>query len=114
MDDVDEDKVIEMLVAFEKEMGENKGREKRRTWKENKERRQAQKKSRRILERGERPRLRTAPAAQIAAIADAGKPSARIHTARRRTGTKGSGVAGGAAKKADFFVYFGNVEGHDG
>ena len=46
-----------MLVAFEKEIGENKGREKRRTWKENKERKLAQKKSRRILERGERPRL---------------------------------------------------------
>ena len=33
---------------------------------------------------------------------------------RLEGGPEQRAVAGGAAKKADFFVYFGNVEGHDG
>ena len=74
IEDVDEDEALCMLVAWEKE--QNESHDKRKTSKGNKERKQAQKKDRRVFNRGAqrgRPRLSIADLKERTKCANCGQ-----------------------------------------
>ncbi|CAE7224945.1 RE2 [Symbiodinium sp. CCMP2592] len=110
VDDADEDTALEMLAAFEKEQAA--APEKRRTWKQNKDRKAAAKKDRRVFSR---PRLTVSELKERTRCANCGerghwKAECKKPYRSKEDRGKNDGRGAEAGRRAVAFVYFGATE----
>ena len=112
VDDVDEDLAVEMLSAFEKDQA--KAPEKRRTWKQNKKRKAAARKDRRVFSR---PKLTVGELKERTRCANCGerghwKAECRKPFRSKEERGKTEGRSQEVGKRAVAFVYLGSDGGH--